>query len=74
MTGAGEAVSAPMPGAIVKVLVSQGQAVKAGDVLCVLEAMKMENDITAPKAGTVTQVVATKGASVSTGDPLVIIG
>ena len=63
-----------MPGTIVKVSVSAGQAVKAGDVLCVLEAMKMENDITAPKAGTVTQVVAAKGASVNSGDPLVVIG
>ena len=43
-------------------------------MLCVLEAMKMENDITAPKDGTVTQVVAAKGASVATGDPLVVIG
>ena len=74
VTGAGEAVNAPMPGTIVKVNVTQGQTVNAGDVLCVLEAMKMENDITAPKAGTVTQVVTSKGASVSTGDPLVVIG
>ena len=74
VTGAGEAVSAPMPGTIVKVNVTQGQAVKEGDVLCILEAMKMENDITAPKDGTVTQVVAAKGATVSTGDALVIIG
>ncbi len=74
VTGAGEAVSAPMPGTIVKVNVTAGQAVKAGDVLCVLEAMKMENDITAPKDGTVTQVVAAKGASVSTGDALIVIG
>ena len=74
VTGAGEAVNAPMPGAIVKVNVTAGQAVKAGDVLCVLEAMKMENDITAPKDGTVTQVITSKGASVSTGDPLIVIG
>ena len=74
VTGAGEAVSAPMPGTILKVNVSQGQAVKEGDVLCVLEAMKMENDIIAPKSGTITQVVTSKGASVSTGDPLVVIG
>ena len=74
VTGAGEAVNAPMPGTIVKVNVAQGQAVKAGDVLCVLEAMKMENDITAPKDGTVTQVVVSKGSSVSTGDPLVVVG
>jgi len=43
-------------------------------VLCVLEAMKMENEIMAPKAGTVTQVIAAKGASVASGDPLVVIG
>ena len=73
VTGAGEVVAAPMPGTILKVNVSQGQAVKAGDVLCVLEAMKMENDITAPKDGTVSQVVTSKGASVSTGDALVVI-
>ena len=70
----GEAVSAPMPGTILKVNVTEGQAVKAGDVLCVLEAMKMENDIAAPKDGTVTQIIAAKGASVATGDALVVIG
>ncbi len=70
----GDAVNAPMPGTILKVNVAQGQAVKEGDVLCVLEAMKMENDITAPKAGTVTQVIVSKGSSVSTGDPLVVLG
>ena len=74
VTGAGEAVNAPMPGTILKVNVTQGQAVKEGDVLCILEAMKMENEIRAPKSGTITQVVTTKGASVSTGDPLVVIG
>ena len=73
VTGAGEPVNAPMPGTILKVNVTQGQAVKEGDVLCVLEAMKMENEIMAPKAGTVTQVVTSKGASVNTGDALVVL-
>ena len=74
ITGAGEAVNAPMPGTILKVNVQNGQAVKSGTVLCVLEAMKMENEILAPKDGTVTQVVVSKGSSVDTGAPLVVIG
>ena len=74
VTGAGEAVKAPMPGNILKVNVQNGQAVKAGTVLCVLEAMKMENEIMAPKDGTVTQVLVSKGSTVDTGAPLVVIG
>ena len=74
VTGAGEAVNAPMPGTILKVNVANGQAVKEGDVLCILEAMKMENEIMAPKSGTITQVVVSKGAKVDTGAPLVVIG
>ena len=74
VTGAGEAINAPMPGTILKVNVTAGQAVKEGQVLLVLEAMKMENEILAPKNGTVTQVVVAKGASVDTGAPLVVIG
>ena len=74
VTGAGEAVTAPMPGNILKVNVTQGQAVKEGEVLCVLEAMKMENEILAPKAGSVTQVLVSKGSTVDTGAALVVIG
>ena len=70
---AGEVVAAPMPGNILKVSCPQGQAVKAGDILVVLEAMKMENEILAPRDGTVAQVVTTKGAVVDTGAPLVVL-
>ena len=74
VTGAGDAVNAPMPGTILKVNVQNGQAVKEGDVLVVLEAMKMENEILAPKNGTVTQVLVSKGSTVDTGAPMVVIG
>jgi glutaconyl-CoA decarboxylase len=62
-----------MPGTILKVNVQPGQAVKAGDLLMVLEAMKMENEIMAPKDGTVAQVLVTKGSNVETGAPLVTL-
>ena len=73
VTGAGEPITAPMPGTILKVNVTAGQAVTTGTVLCVLEAMKMENEILAPKDGTVTQVIVSKGANVDTGAPLVVL-
>ena len=70
---AGEVVKSPMPGNILKINVAAGQNVNEGDVLIVLEAMKMENEITATKAGTVAQVAVTKGQVVETGSPLVVI-
>jgi len=72
-TAAGEQVLAPMPGNILRVEVTQGQAVKAGDILIILEAMKMENEIMAPRDGVVAQVIATKGSVVNTGDALVVL-
>ena len=70
---AGEVVKSPMPGNILKINVSQGQKVNEGDVLIVLEAMKMENEIVATKSGTVAQIVTAKGAVVETGAPLVVM-
>ena len=66
-------VNSPMPGTILDVKVAVGQAVKEGDLLVILEAMKMENEIYAPCAGTVAQVLTSKGATVDTGAPLVTI-
>ena len=70
---AGEVITSPMPGNILKINVTQGQKVNEGDVLIVLEAMKMENEISATKSGTVAQISVTKGAVVETGTPLVVI-
>ena len=63
----GEKITAPMPGTILAVNVANGSAVKKGDVLMILEAMKMENEIMAPCDGAVTSVAVTKGASVESG-------
>lgn len=70
---AGERVNAPMPGNILKVEVNKGDKVKAGQILVILEAMKMENEIVAPKAGTVAQVVVKVGEKVDTGATLVVL-
>ena len=70
----GQKVNAPMPGTILEVRVTEGATVKKGDILLILEAMKMENEIMSPCDGTIKQVVAAKGASVNSGDPLIVIG
>lgn len=73
VAGDGEKVLAPMPGNILAVNASIGQAVKAGDVLFILEAMKMENEIVAPTDGTVKQILVQKGNTVDTDDVLAVI-
>ncbi|MCD8499341.1 MAG: acetyl-CoA carboxylase biotin carboxyl carrier protein subunit [Clostridiales bacterium] len=70
---AGEALTAPMPGTIISVLKKVGDKVAEGEVVCILEAMKMENEVVAAIAGTVGQVLVAKGSVVKTGDPLVMI-
>ena len=69
-----ETVKAPMPGNILEVRVKDGQSVQAGDVLFILEAMKMENEIMAPAAGIVSGVAVQKGSAVATGAVLCHIG
>jgi biotin carboxyl carrier protein len=66
-------VVAPMTGRILSVKVKKGSQVQAGQILCILEAMKMENEIAAPKDGTVREAYASEGLSVSEGEPLFII-
>ncbi len=70
----GKAVNAPIAGTILSVNVAEGQTVKAGDVLMILEAMKMENEICSPCDGKITSVTASKGATVSSGALLCTIG
>lgn len=72
-SGDSNAVKAPMPGNILKISVTVGQKVSEGETLLVLEAMKMENEVTADRSGTVTGIIAAKGQTVETGDPLVVI-
>ncbi|MBQ7986430.1 MAG: biotin/lipoyl-binding protein [Clostridia bacterium] len=72
-SGEGEAVASPMPGTILDIKVNVGDSVKKGQVLMILEAMKMENEIMAGVDGVVTSIGVTKGASVQTGDALCTI-
>ena len=70
----GETITAPMPGTIVGIKVEQGQQVKKGDVLLILEAMKMENEMMAPIDGRISQIAVSEGAAVNVGDKLIVIG
>ena len=70
---AGTPVPAPLPGNILTINVKVGDAVKAGDVLLLIEAMKMENEVTAPSDGVVKQIAVEKGQVVATGDTLLVL-
>lgn len=70
----GTKVTAPMPGTILDIKVAVGDTVKSGQAICVLEAMKMENDVNAPCAGKVLSINTTKGSAVETGAVLAVIG
>ena len=69
-----ESVTAPMPGKVMSIKVTTGQAVTAGDLILVLEAMKMENEIFCGASGTVKEIRVNEGAAVNPGDVLVVIG
>ena len=71
---AGEQIVSPMPGTIVKINVTAGQAVKSGDVVAVLEAMKMENEIMVSHDATIAQVLVSVSSKVDTGTPLIVLG
>ena len=74
VTGAGNAVTAPMPGKIIKIKVTRGQQVNAGDVVLILEAMKMEQEIKSSLGGTVTEIPVNEGDTVKKEQALIIIG
>ena len=74
VSGNGENITCPMPGTIVKLPVKAGDSVKKGDLLCVFEAMKMENEILAPRDGVVNSVAVAQGATVNSGDVVLVLG
>lgn len=69
----GTQILSPMPGTILKINVTEGQAVKAGDIVLILEAMKMENEIVAPCDGTIKQLLVSKGSTVDTDQILAVL-
>lgn len=73
-TAGGDAMPSPLPGVVTKVAVSQGQQVKEGDLVVVLESMKMENELKAPRSGRIVSVNCAQGQQVIEGDILLVIG
>ena len=69
----GEAIKAMLPGVVTKILVKEGDEVKAGETIMIIEAMKMENEVKSPKAGTIKQIVVKEGDRVETGDVLAVM-
>lgn len=74
VSGTGGGIKAPMPGLIIDIRVKEGDTIKPGQVVAVMEAMKMENDLPSAFSGTVKQICVQKGAQVATGDLLIVIG
>ena len=73
VTSAEETIQSPMPGTITSIEVTEGEDVEKGQVLCILEAMKMENEIVAPRDAVVSKIVVTKGTPVKMGDMLILL-
>lgn len=73
VVGAGEVVTSPLPGNVLTIKVNAGQSVKKGEVMLIIEAMKMENEILAPRDAVISQVVVSKGATVDTGAALIVL-
>ena len=73
VVGDGELMSAPMPGTILDIMVTEGQTVKKGEIILILEAMKMENELAAPVDGTVVKIYTSRGESINAGDSILTI-